>query len=459
MDGSDLLCGRPAEELHPGLRVSTTRRLALHHLDLAAALVGVPATAINGPGVSTDTALLLEAMLSQLAAQELPGPGGALLGIQLTLQAAPELEEELTATLEVLAVNRESGSVLLAAGITGHGGRILAHGNLTARPPATLVEVPRPERPAILLQQHRHMDALLARAAALPPMTTAVAWPCDHDSLLGPLEAARLGIMQPVLVGRADAIDAAATAAGASLGGIEIVEAATPQDAARLAVSLVREGRADAVMKGSLHTDELMAAVVARDTGLRGARRVSHVFLIDVPSYPKPLLVTDAAINIAPDLMAKADILQNAIEFAQALGIARPKAAILAAVETVNVKMQATMDAAMLCKMADRGQVRGAIVDGPLAFDNAISLAAARIKQIGSPVAGDPDILLCPDLEAGNMVAKQLAYLAHAEAAGLVLGARAPVILTSRSDSAAARVASAAMASIFAQSLKGGRGA
>lgn len=450
MEGPSILCGRPLSALHPGLRVSSTRILAPQALDLAAALVGAPSVPTAGDGASADAALLLQGMLTQLAAQELPGPGGSLLAVELGLRAGPEMEEELTASLEVVTVDPQLGSVRLAAVITGSDGRVLAQGHLVVRPPATMVEVARPDRPSILLQQHRHMDALLARAAALPPLVTAVAWPCDHDSLLGPIEAARRGLMQPLLIGPREAILRAARAADISLDGFEVIEAATPQAAAAAAVALVREDRAAAVMKGSLHTDDLMAAVVAREGGLRGGRRVSHVFLIDVPSYPKPLLVTDAAINIAPDLMAKADILQNAIEFAHALGIARPKAAILAAVETVNIRMQATMDAAMLCKMADRGQIRGGIVDGPLAFDNAISLAAARIKKIDSLVAGDPDILLCPDLEAGNMVAKQLAYLANAEAAGLVLGARAPVILTSRSDSVAARVASAAMASIFA---------
>ncbi|MBY0338337.1 MAG: bifunctional enoyl-CoA hydratase/phosphate acetyltransferase, partial [Acetobacteraceae bacterium] len=243
---------------------------------------------------------------------------------------------------------------------------------------------------------------------------------------------------------------AAAREAGADLAAAAIVEAATPQEAAARAVAMAREGEVAALMKGSLHTDDLLAEVVSREGALRGERRLSHVFLMDVPSYPKPLLVTDAAVNIAPDLMAKADILQNAVDFARALGIARPKVAVLAAVETVNPRMPATMDAAMLAKMADRGQVTGALVDGPLAFDNAISRAAAQTKRIESAVAGDPDILLCPDLEAGNMVAKQLAYLAHAEAAGLVLGARVPIILTSRSDSVATRVASAAMAGLVA---------
>lgn len=456
MSDQDFLLGRPLAELRIGLRVSSTRVLAPQSLDLAATLVGVAAIPAEGEGSCADGALLLQAMLSQLVAQELPGPGGQLVQFNLDLRADPQVEEELTATLEVEALDPGTGRAQLAASVTGQDGRVLAAGHLTVRPPAGQTRVLRPTRPAILLQRHRHMELLLARAASLPPVVAAVAWPCDKDSLLGPLEAARRGIMRPILVGPEAMIRAAAMAAGASLDGIELLAAATPQAAAQAAVSLVREGRANVVMKGSLHTDELMAAVVARDGGLRGARRVSHVFLIDVPSYPKPLLVTDAAINIAPDLMAKADILQNAAEFAQALGIARPKAAILAAVETVNVKMQATMDAAMLCKMADRGQVRGVLVDGPLAFDNAISLAAAKIKKIESMVAGDPDILLCPDLESGNMVAKQLAYLAHAEAAGLVLGASAPVILTSRSDSVAARVASAAMASVLVAHLRAG---
>jgi len=293
---------------------------------------------------------------------------------------------------------------------------------------------------------HPHIQRIEARAAALEPIAIAIAWPADHDSLLGPLEAARRGLIRPVLVGDPERIALAAQEAGASLDGVEIASATDPHLAAALAVAMARDGRVRALIKGSLHTDELMAAVVSREAGLRGTRRLSHVFLLDVPAYHKPLLVTDAAVNIAPDLEAKADILQNAVDLAIALGIARPKVAVLAAVETVNPKMQATLDAALLCKMADRGQLRGAIVDGPLAFDNAMSAAAARVKGIVSAVAGDPDILLCPNLEAGNMVAKQLTYLAGAEAAGIVLGARVPVILTSRADSVAARVTSAALA-------------
>jgi phosphotransacetylase len=255
-------------------------------------------------------------------------------------------------------------------------------------------------------------------------------------------------------VGPKQAIENVARAEGVSLDGIELVEAATPVLAAAASARLCKEGRAQALMKGSLHTDELMAAVVAREHGLRGTRRISHVFAMDVPSYPKPLFITDAAINIAPDLPTKADIAQNAIDMLRALGLQQPKIAILSAVETVNPKIPGTLDAAALCKMADRGQITGAVLDGPLAFDNAISRAAAAIKKITSPVAGDADILLVPDLEAGNMLAKQLSYLAGADSAGIVLGARVPIILTSRADNVRTRMASCAVAALYAHARR-----
>ena len=438
--------GHTLGSLQPGLRAEHKRRIGPRAFDLAAALVGVPASVAANGAPGGDAALLLQGMLAEVAAQELPGPGGAVLGMDLDLHATPAAEEEVTAALEVTSVNRVSGIVRVAGRVTGEGGRLLAEGQLRVRPATSPVQAARQQRAGLLLQMHPHIQRIEARAAALEPMPVAVAWPADHDSLLGPLEAARRGLIRPVLVGDAERIGLAAQEAGTSLKGLEIAPAADPHAAAALAAAMARDGRVKALMKGSLHTDELMGAVVSRDGGLRGTRRLSHVFLLDVPAYHKPLLVTDAAINIAPDLAAKADILQNAVDLAIALGIAQPKVAVLAAVETVNTKMPATLDAALLCKMADRGQLRGAIVDGPLAFDHAMSAAAARVKGIRSEVAGNPDILLCPDLEAGNMVAKQLAYLAGAEAAGIVLGARVPVILTSRADSVAARVASAAMA-------------
>ena len=297
-------------------------------------------------------------------------------------------------------------------------------------------------------------EQLLKRCRSLEPVPTAVAHPCDASALSGALEAAKLGLITPLLVGPAAKIEAAAAAAKVALGKTEVIDVPHSQAAAARAVELVREARAELLMKGSLHTDELMAAVVAREGGLRTGRRISHVFVMDVPTYHKVLIVTDAAINSAPALEEKVDICQNAIDLAVSLGLKRPKVAVLAAVETVTSKMPATIDAAALCKMADRGQITGAIVDGPLAFDNAISREAAEIKGIRSEVAGDPDILLAPDLEAGNMLAKQLSFLARADCAGLVLGAKVPIILTSRSDSVRARIASCGVAVLVAHARR-----
>jgi phosphate acetyltransferase len=289
-------------------------------------------------------------------------------------------------------------------------------------------------------------EALLARCEGLEPAPTAVAHPCEATALAGALEAAAHGLIEPILVGPSARIHQIAEANGFRLGGMRIVDVPHSHAAAEQAVKLVRSGDAELLMKGSLHTDELLGAVVARETGLRTGRRLSHVFIMDVPTYHKVLIVTDAAINIAPTLEDKADICQNAIDLAVSLGVSQPKIAILAAVETINSKMQSTVDAAALCKMAERGQITGGRLEGPLAFDNAISKEAARIKGIDSYVAGDPDILLVPDLEAGNMLAKQLILLANADSAGLVLGARVPIILTSRSDSVRSRIASCAVA-------------
>ena len=289
-------------------------------------------------------------------------------------------------------------------------------------------------------------EQLLVRCRSLEPVPTAVAHPCEETALAGAIEAAEKGLIVPILVGPSRKIAEVAEAAGFRLGQIRIVDAPHSHASAAKAVELVRQGEAELLMKGSLHSDELLGAVVARDTGLRTGRRVSHVFIMDVPTYHKVLIVTDAAINIAPTLEDKVDICQNAIDLCVSLGLENPKVAILAAVETVNSKMQATLDAAALCKMADRGQIKGGLLDGPLAFDNAISKEAARIKGIKSEVSGDPDILLVPDLEAGNMLAKQLSFLANADSAGLVLGARVPIILTSRADSVRSRIASAAVA-------------
>jgi phosphate acetyltransferase len=297
-------------------------------------------------------------------------------------------------------------------------------------------------------------EVLLERCRKLEPVRTAVAHPCEASALTAAIEAAEKNLIAPILVGPIDKIKEVADAVGVELNGFEIIDAQHSHDSAEKAVALVREGRAEVLMKGSLHTDELLSAVVSREKGLRTGRRISHVFIMDVPTYHKPLLVTDAAINIAPTLEDKVDICQNAIDLAISLGREKPKVAILAAVETVNSKMQATLDAAALCKMADRGQIKGGVLDGPLAFDNAISKEAAKTKGITSEVAGDPDILLVPDLEAGNILAKQLSFLANADSAGLVLGARVPIILTSRADSVRARIASCGVAAIVAHARR-----
>ena len=297
-------------------------------------------------------------------------------------------------------------------------------------------------------------ERLLERCLKLEPVPTAVVHPCEATALSGAVEAAQKGLITPILVGPKNEIAKTAKSAGLSLANLEIVDVSDSHASARKAVELVREGRAEVLMKGSLHTDELMSAIVSREGGLRTGRRISHAFVMDVPTYHKVLIVTDGAINIAPTLEDKVDICQNAIDLAISLGCEKPKVAILAAVETVNSKMSATLDAAALCKMSERGQIKGGVLDGPLAFDNAISVDAANTKGIQSAVAGDPDILLAPDLEAGNILAKQLSFLANADSAGMVLGARVPVILTSRADSVRSRIASCAVAMLVAHARR-----
>jgi len=302
--------------------------------------------------------------------------------------------------------------------------------------------------------QHEKYEALIYACHALAPVRTAVAHPCDETSLRGAVEAAQAKIIKPVLVGPQARIQALAASLNLDISGLQLVATPYSHASAAKAVEIVRLGEADALMKGSLHTDELMAEVVNKDTGIRTARRISHVFIMDVPTYPKPLFITDAAVNIFPTLEDKVDIVQNAIDLAQALGLECPKVAILSAVETITSKIPSTIDAAALCKMADRGQITGAVLDGPLALDNAINREAATIKHIASSVAGDADILLVPDLEAGNMLAKELSFLANADAAGIVLGARVPIILTSRADNVRTRTASCAIAALYAHARR-----
>jgi phosphate acetyltransferase len=304
------------------------------------------------------------------------------------------------------------------------------------------------------MRRHEKYDRLIAKARDIPAIPTAVAHPCDETSLKGALDAATAGMILPILVGPERKIREVAQKIGVDIGAAEIVDVPHSHAAAAKAVELVRAGRAELIMKGSLHTDELLGEVTRREIGLRTERRISHVFVMDVPTYPKTLFITDAAVNIFPDLEAKRDIVQNAIDLHVGLGLGAPKVAILSAVETVTPKIPSTIDAAALCKMADRGQIVGAELDGPLAFDNAISPEAARIKGIRSQVAGQAQILVVPDLEAGNMLAKNLTFLSNADAAGVVLGARVPIILTSRADDVRTRLASCAVAALYANSLR-----
>jgi phosphate acetyltransferase/phosphate butyryltransferase len=389
------------------------------------------------------------ALISAVLGTELPGPGTIFLSQNLKFDAPVRLGDTITVRVEVTE-KQEDGRLLLACTCINQHGKMVIEGQAQVIAPRDKVRRPR----VVLPEVHLHVQGaqyarLIAATEALAPVRTAIVHPCDALSLAGALDAATQGMIVPVLVGPSARIMAAARAAGRSLDGIEIVDAPHSHAAAAAAVALVRAGKVAALMKGALHTDELMEAVVDAALGLRTERRMSHVYALDVPTYPKPLLITDAAINIAPDLNTKRDIVQNAIDLALALGISPPKVAILSAVETVNPRMASTLDAAALCKMADRGQITGGLIDGPLAFDNAISPAAAKAKGIVSQVAGMADILVAPDLEAANMMAKQLIYLAGADAAGIVLGARVPIILTSRADSAMSRLASCALAQLF----------
>jgi phosphate acetyltransferase len=301
---------------------------------------------------------------------------------------------------------------------------------------------------------HAKYDRLIANAQKVPPAVTIVAHPCDESSLRGPVEAAEAGIITPVFVGPAAKINAVAREKKIDIERFEVVDAPHSEASAARAVELIHEGKGELLMKGSLHTDELMRAVASSKTGLRTARRISHVFVMDVPTYAETLFITDAAINIFPDLDAKRDIIQNAIDLFTDVGLGTPRVAILSAVETVTSKIPSTIEAAALCKMADRGQITGGVLDGPLAFDNAIDPEAARIKGIQSPVAGRAQILVVPDLEAGNMLAKNLSFLAKADAAGIVLGARVPIVLTSRADSVRTRMASCAVSVLLADARR-----
>lgn len=394
-----------------------------------------------------------EALIHGVLKRRLPGPGTRILAHDMRYDYDVQVGDELNATIRVDSKQAPNVLVLACEVLRGHD-KVL-WGTVTVAAPTKHMTVSQVDTPAVMLRRNDVFGKLMRACEGAKPIPCAVVHPCDHDSLMGAIEAARHGLIEPVLVGPQAKIQAVADAAGVDLSAYRLVSTEHSHAAAEQAVALAKEGEVQALMKGSLHTDELMGAVVSASSGLRTARRVSHVFVMDVPAYPRMLLVTDAAINIAPGIRDKMDIVQNAIDLAHVLGVPNPKVAVLAAVETVNPEMSATIDAAMLCKMADRGQITGGLVDGPLAFDNAVSPEAARTKHIVSSVAGEADILMVPNIEAGNMVAKQLQYLAGADSAGIVLGARVPIVLTSRADSVRSRLASAAVLKLLAQASKG----
>jgi phosphate acetyltransferase len=380
------------------------------------------------------------ALVSNLLLRRLPGPGAAIVETRLNYAGSIAVGDVLTATVSARAKLAANRRIEFDCRCVNQHNVTLVEGTAIVTAPTESVAYSNVATPEIVLRRNDGFAHLWRRCEGLPPVCCAIVHPCDRDSLLGALEAAKRGMIVPVLVGPEKKIRAVADAERVDITPYRLVSTEHSHAAAAKAVELARAGEVDALMKGSLHTDELMGAVVPSATGLRTARRISHIFVLDVPTYPRLLFVTDAAVNIAPDLDTKADIVQNAIDLARVLGIAKPKVALLSAVETVTTKIPSTVDAAALCKMADRGQITGGVLDGPLAFDNAVSMVAAATKKIASPVAGQADILLVPDLEAGNMMAKQLQYLAGADSSGIVVGARMPIVLTSRADSVRMRL-------------------
>ena len=386
------------------------------------------------------------ALISAVLGTQLPGPGTLYLNQNLSFHRSIGLGDVVTVTVKVIEKKPEQHRVTLDCRCVNQQGETVISGAAEVRAPTEKVKRPRRALPDVHLAERLHLHRLMEGAKQYPAMRTAVVHPVDKTSLIGAVAAAEHGLIEPILIGPEHKIRAVAEAEQIDLSPYRLGDTRHSHAAAEKAVALARAGEVDALMKGSLHTDELLSAVVARATGLRTERRISHVFAFDVPTYAQPLFITDAAINITPTLEDKRDITQNAIDLAHALGIEQPKVAVLSAVETVTAGIQSTLDAAALCKMADRGQITGAIIDGPLALDNAVSAEAAAIKGIVSPVAGQADILIVPDLVSGNMLAKQLEYLGGAESAGILLGASVPIVLTSRADDTISRLASCALA-------------
>ena len=446
------------DELEIGQNAQLVRTLTQQDIQAFAAVSGDTNPAHLDPEYASDTlfhgviahGMWGGALISALLGTQFPGPGTIYLQQDLHFSRPVRIGDTLSVSVTITAKDDAKKRVDLDCEVLNQNAERVLYGSARVLAPTQKVRRPRASVPHIqLFDPEARFKALLAKGAGLQALRCAVVHPCDPESLSGALDAARHGLIVPVLIGPASKIDKVAADAGLDLTGIERVNVPHSHAAAETAAALAAKGNVAILMKGSLHTDELLHAVLA-EPALRTGRRMSHVFRFDVPMYPKPLMVTDAALNIRPSLREKVDIVQNAIDLAHILGVAQPKVAILSAVETVNPDLPSTLDAAALCKMADRGQIRGGLLDGPLAFDNAISPHAAQVKNIVSDVAGDADILAVPDLESGNMLSKQLEYLAGASGAGLVLGAKVPIALTSRADGPSTRVASALLALLAA---------
>ncbi len=458
--GSDYIQNRTFDEIALGDTAALSRKLTKADIELFAIVSGdVNPAHLDESYAASDLfhhvvahGMWGGALISAVLGNELPGPGTIYLAQNLRFHRPVGIGDTVTVTIIAREKRADRHVVVFECRCTNQDGAEVISGTAEVIAPSERVRLRRTELPEIQLRRHdsyRHLIDACATRAAMP---TAIVHPCDGVSLTGAIEAARAGLIVPVLVGPEAKIRATAAALDIDLTPFRIVATPHSHAAAEEAVRLARAGEVGALMKGSLHTDELMHEVMNGALGLRTERRISHAFVMDIPTYPKPLMITDAAINIMPTLEDKRDICQNAIDLALALGVVLPKVAILSAVETVTMKLPSTIDAAALCKMAERGQIAGGLIDGPLAFDNAIDAGAAATKGIGSKVAGTADILVVPDLEAGNMLAKQLSFLAGADAAGIVLGARVPIILTSRADSVRSRMASCAVAVILASS-------
>ena len=454
----DCIENRTFDEIAIGDSASLTRTLTQRDIELFAVMSGDVNPAHVDPAFAKSDifhkiiahGMWGGALISTVLGTELPGPGTIYLDQTLKFRAPVAIGDSITISVTAREKDTKRHRVTFDCRCVNQKGTVVIEGSALVIAPVEKIKRRRVTLPEIKVEERgakfRHLIAL---AEKISPLTVAVVHPVDANVLGGAVAAAKAKLMTPILVGPERRIRAAAEAAGIDIAGYPLIAVEHSEAAAREAVAMVRRGDVAGLMKGSLHTDEFMRPILDGATGLRTGRRISHVFVIDLPGHDRPLFITDAAINIAPNLEQKRDIVQNAIDMAHALGIETPKVAMLSAVEDVNPAIPSTLDAAAICKMADRGQIGGAIVDGPLAFDNAVSEAAARVKGIVSPVAGHADILVAPDLEAGNMLAKQLEYLADAEAAGVVLGARVPIILTSRADNAASHLASAAVAALI----------